>query len=146
MHCSKNKYFVRDCIENTLSQLGYFYKANKANRKTVKDYFNSLPYFFFDNETQNILFKIIKKSDFTSYIDKQITFRVVCYEIYKDFCIEYGTSFKTYLEFYGDLEFKTFSHDYYIKKEKQNHIHSYILFLLIISLVTFYYWFAKKNI
>jgi len=146
MYYSKNKYFVRECIQNTLSQLGYFYKANKANKKKVKDYFNSLPYFFFDNETQNLLFKTIEKSDFTSYIDKHSSFKVLCYKIYKDFCKRYDISFSSYSEFYKDIENKTFSHDYYIKKEKQNNIHSYIVFLLIVSLIVFYYLLTKKNI
>jgi hypothetical protein len=146
MYYSKNKYFVREHIKNTLSQMGYFYTATKSNKKKVKDYFHTLPFFFFDNETQDILYKIIYNTDITSNIDKQSSFRVLCYNIYKDFCMKYKTSFVSYSEFYRNIEFRIFSHEYYIRKERQNNIHSFILFLLVITLGTFYYLFSEKNI
>lgn len=146
MYYSKNKYFVRQHIEDTLSQMGYFYVATKSNKKKVKDYFHSLPFFFFDNETQDILYKIIYNTDIISNIDKQSSFRILCYNIYKEFCTKYDISFISYSEFYGNIEFKIFSHEYYIKKERQNNIHSFILVLFVITLVSFYYLFAEKNI
>lgn len=146
MYYSKNKFFIREHLETTLAQLGYFYIANKSNKKKIKDYFHCLPFFFFDNEIQNIIYKILQKSQISSYIDKQSSFRVLCYNLYKDFCMNYQISYKSYSDFYGDFKFKTFSHDFYVKKERQSNIHTYILFVFIISLGGLYYLFSEKNI
>ena len=41
-----NKYFVLEHLENTLSQLSYYYVPSKSNKIIVKKFFHSLPFFF----------------------------------------------------------------------------------------------------
>ena len=56
-----NLHFVKEYLETSLSQLAYFYVPSKANKKKVKDYFESFPFFFFDLALQNQLYAFIQK-------------------------------------------------------------------------------------
>ena len=52
-----NKYFVCELLEHYLSQLGFYYIGSKSNQKKIVDLFYSLPFFFFDQTVQSILYK-----------------------------------------------------------------------------------------
>lgn len=144
---AKNKYYVREHLESALAQIAFFYVANKANRKKIQEYFNSMSFFFFDNETQNILYNAIQNAQVSSYIDSHGSIKILCHNIYSDFCTNYNISYKSYSEFYEGFEFKTYNEQFYIHKEKQAHIRSYILSLLIISLTVVYFcFFTHLNI
>ena len=42
-----NKYYIKELLENLLSQIGWYYKGNKSNKKKIILFFESLPFFFF---------------------------------------------------------------------------------------------------
>ena len=134
-----NKYFVQELLENLLSQVGLFYVANKANKKKIKDFFNSLPFFFINSHEQNILFECIKHNNFTSYLDRNKDMKQLCYNIYKDFSSKYNIPFKNYDEFYNNINYKLYSDKYHIQKVKKHNIHTIIFFLFIIILIIIYY-------
>mgnify|MGYP001207307254 CR=1 FL=1 len=146
MNSQINKIFVQEVLENLLSQIGMFYIANKANKKKMKDFFNSMPFFFMNNKEQNLLYECIKNNNFTSYLDRNSDMKQLCYNIYKEFSLKYNVSFKSYEEFYSNIKFKLYSDKYYIHKIKKNNIHTIILLLFIITLIVIYYIIIKKKI
>ena len=55
-----NKYYIQELLENLLSQIGWYYKGTKSNKKKIIVFFESLPFFFFNEKYQNIIYDIIK--------------------------------------------------------------------------------------
>ena len=68
----------------------------------------------------------------------------LCHNIYKDFCLELNYPHKEYDDFYDSIYFKTTSDKYYMKKTKQNHIHSFIFFILFVGILSLYYCLSKR--
>lgn len=139
-----NKYFVCELLENYLSQLGLYYTASKSNQKKIVDLFYSLPFFFFDTTVQGILYKIIQKNNIKTNINKSKDMKKLCHNIYKDFCLQVNCPYKEYDDFYDSIYFKTTSDKYYMKKTKQNHIHSFIFSILFIGILSLYYCLSKR--
>ena len=139
-----NVYFVCQLLEEYLSQLGYYYIANKSNKKKIIELFHSLPFFFFDNKTQSILYKVIQKNNITAHIDDNIAMKKLCHNIYKDFCLDVNYPYKDYEEYYDNIKYKLTHDTYYMKKMKQKHIHSFIFYLLFIVIICIYYTVSKR--
>tara|TARA_Y100000816_G_C26070084_1_gene562764 strand:- start:867 stop:1310 length:444 start_codon:yes stop_codon:yes gene_type:complete len=139
-----NKYFILEHLENTLSQLSYYYVPSKSNKIIVKKFFHSLPFFFFNVEIQNKLYKIIQNYQITSYIDSNQSMKQLCYNIYKDFSIQLRLKSKTKYDFFNDLMLNLHNEETKIKKIKQKNIHSYLFFLFIIGIIIGYYFIQKK--
>ena len=139
-----NKYFVCELLENYLSQLGVYYRGSKSNQKKIVDLFYSLPFFFFEQKCQNILYKIIQKHNIKVHINSNKDMKKVCHNIYKEFCLNVNCPFKDYDEFYDSIHFKMTSDKYYMKKTKQNYIHSFIFSILFVGILCIYYWISKR--
>lgn len=139
-----NKYFIIEHLENTLSQLSYYYIPSKSNKIIVKKLFHSLPFFFFNVEIQNKLYKIIKNYQISSYVDKNSEMKQLCYDIYKDLSIQLVIKPKSKYDFFNDLKLKLHHEQEKIKKIKQKNIHSYLFFLFIIVLIVAYYFIQIK--
>ena len=144
MNNTINKYFVREYLEMTLSQVGHFYKPTKANKKKVVDYFNSLPFFFLNENIQNVLYKSIAKHNIHIFVDTRSDMKDFCYNVYETFCLQHRVSPKTFSEFYENIENKLYSEEYFSYKERQAHIHTFVFVLFVIFLVVFYYTFSKR--
>ena len=139
-----NKYFLLDNLENTLSQLGYYYVPSKSNKLIITKFFHSLPFFFFDVTNQNILYKIIKNYQISSYIDKNESMKQLCYNIYKDYAVQINLKPKDKYDFFNDLILNLHHEQIKIKHIKQKYIHSYLFFILIIGLICLYYLLQNK--
>jgi len=139
-----NKYFVCELLEHYLSQLGLYYIGNKSNQKKIVDLFYSLPFFFFDQTVQSILYKVIQRNNIKTYIDSNKSMKILCYNIYKDFCIKLNYPYKDYEDFYDNIKFKLTSDKYYMKKIKRNHIHSFIFSILFVGILSVYYCLSKR--
>lgn len=144
MNIKINKYFVCEFIEHYLSQLGFYYVANKSNQKKIIELFHSMPFFFFDQNVQNILYKVIQKNNITAYIDSNENMKHLCFNIYKDFCLNLKYPYKSFQDFYDSILFKLTSDKYYMRKMKQNHIHSFIFSILFIGILCVYYIISKR--
>ena len=98
----------------------YYYIPNKANKKKIKQLFESIPYFVPENK-QELLFKIIQKRPITSFYDKNETMQQYGYLIYKDWSIEEN---KRYLEYneYMDKFLINLHKDTYIQKKWVKHV------------------------
>lgn len=139
-----NKYFILEHLENTLAQLGYYYVPSKSNKIIIKKFFHSLPFFFFNVEIQNQLYKIIKNYQISSYIDKNNEMKQLCYNIYKDLSIKLDIKPKSQYNFFNDLKLNLHHEQEKIKQIKQKNIHSYLLFLFIIGIIIAYYFIQIK--
>lgn len=139
-----NKYFIIEHLENTLSQLSYYYIPSKSNKIIVKKLFHSLPFFFFNVEIQNKLYKIIKNYQISSYIDKSVEMKQLCYNIYKDLSIQLKIKPKSQYDFFNDLKLKLHHEQEKIKQIKQKNIHSYLFSLFIIGMVLAYFFIKNK--
>jgi hypothetical protein len=139
-----NLYFVQELLERLLSQLGFFYTPSTANKKRIKDFFVSFPFFFFSNELQNELYEIIQHKPITSYYDDAEKCQDYCYYIYSTFSIKHNLTPKTKENFYMDCErqmrFGTEQH----RQWRQNNIKDYIFICLFILLFILFYFFDKK--
>lgn len=144
MNIKVNKYHVCETLESILSQMGVYYVPSKANKKKIKEFFQSMPFFFFDESTQNILYKIIEINNVSSYIDSAQSFKTLCYNIYHDFCVKYKVEYKTYHDFYYDIIFKLNNDKYYIKRVKQNNIHTFVFLATFIGVSSMYYQISKN--
>lgn len=139
-----NKYFVCELLEHYLSQLGLYYIASKSNKKKVVDLFYSLPFFFFDTTVQNILYKAIQRNNIKTHIDSSISMKNLCYNIYKEVCLKLDYPYKEHEDFYESMKFKLTSDKYYMKKTKQNYIHSFIFSILFVGILFVYYCVSKR--
>ena len=139
-----NKYFVQETIESLLSQLGYFYIPTKANKKRVCDFFQSLPFFFFDLPIQNKLYDIIHIRPLKSYIDSNEDMKEFCYYIYHDFSKIYQMNYKTSQEFYEHFKQQLYSETIKYKKWKKNNIHTYIFIVVFFVFLGIYLYVEMK--
>ena len=76
----------------------YFYIPNKANKKKVKQLFESIPYFL-PEDKQNILFTIIQNHPITSYYDKTDTMKDYGYIIYKEYMQSENKRYLDYIDY-----------------------------------------------
>jgi len=139
-----NKYFVCETLECYLSQVGHYYIGTKSNKKKILDFFHSLPFFFFNKKTQNILYKVIQKNNVSAYIDSNETMKKLCFHIYQDFCLVLNFNHKDYENFYDSIHFKMTRDNYYMKNVKQKHIHTFIFGFFLLAILCVYYLLSKR--
>ena len=140
-----NILFVQENLEQTLSQIGYYYIANKSNQTKIIDFLKSFPFFFFDKKIQNILFLVIQDTQIKSYIDSNEDMQELCYIIYTKFSNHFNLKIKDKDIFYSDLQYRLHNETYTYKKIKQNNLHTYIFFIFLLCILFFYYFFIFKK-
>lgn len=139
-----NIYFIQEMLENVLSQLGYFYVPNNANKKRAKDFFASFPFFFYDMNHQNELYSIIQAKPLTSFYDNTETMKEYCHYIYSAFSLKHGLPTKKRNEFYLNLKRQLLHGTEHHKQWKQKNIQSYLFICLFILMIILFYWFEKN--
>ena len=126
-----------DILFNYMCFTCYYYYPNKSNKKKIKELFNSLP-FFVPYESQNNLYKIIKKYPIESFYDKRETMLDYSYIIYKEFYISINKKY---------LEYNDYIDSFYLALYKDNRIYKrwlrHILFILIVSIIIYYIYTSK---
>lgn len=140
-----NLLVIQELLEHLLSQIGYYYIGNKSNQKKIIDFFNSLPFFFFNKEIQNKLFILIRDSEIKTYIDNNDDMKEYCYIIYKKFSNHLNLKVKDKTEFYSDLQQRLHNETYTYKKIKQNNLHTYIFIIMMLCFAFFYYFFIYRK-
>lgn len=114
----------------------YFYVPNKANKKKIKQLFESIPYFLPETK-QNVLFTITRSRPIESFYDKTETLKYYGYMIYKDYHISEN---KRYLE-YNEYNDRFLAYLY-----KDNHIQRrWVKHVVFISVVIVIIYFLYKN-
>lgn len=135
-----NKYYIQEVLENLLSQVGWYYKSNKSNKKKIITFFESLPFFFFNEIYQNDLYTIIKIEKLSNYIDKNKDMKDFCYNIYLKFSYKYNLRYKNKDKFYDDFLIKIKNNtDSYIKIKKTTYHNIYFFIVIFIILLTYIY-------
>ena len=115
----------------------YFYIPNKANKKKIKQLFESISYFM-PFQYQNSLFKIIQKYPIESFYDKKESMMDYGYIIYREFNIDNSIEYLTYNEYLDK---------FYLELYKDNRVYKkwikHIIFS-IISIIIIYYIYTNK--
>ena len=140
-----NPYYIQETLERLLSQLGLFYKPCQSNKKKVKDFFLSFPFFFYHDTLQNELYDIIHNKPITSYYDSNETMMNYCFYIYESFSLKYKLNFKTKEEFYEDSKRQMSQESYRYKQWKQSNIRHYLFIALFCLLIILYVLFEIYN-
>ena len=140
-----NEEFSIHYLENTLSQVGFFFVAKKSNQILIEKYFYCLPFFFMNERYQNILYKIITHYKISNYYDKKEHMKFLCYKIYSDFCNKLNKKSKSFDEFYNNFKYKCYSKQYEYKQIKRKHIHTFIFLLVVFFILIIYYFFINKT-
>jgi hypothetical protein len=114
----------------------YFYVPNKANKKKIKQLFESIPYFLPESK-QNVLFTITRHYPIETFYDKPETMKYYGYMVYKDYHISEN---KRYLE-YNEYNDRFLAYLY-----KDNHIQRrWVKHVVFISVVIVIIYFLYKN-
>ena len=115
----------------------YFYIPNKANKKKIKQLFDSISYFM-PPQYQNSLFKIIQKYPIETFYDKKESMMDYGYIIYKDFNIDNSIEYLSYNDYLDK---------FYLELYKDNRVYKkwikHIVFG-IISIIIIYYIYTNK--
>ena len=112
----------------------YYYVPNKANKKKIKQLFESIPYFL-PAHKQDQMFKIVQKYPIATFYDKTETMKDYGYMIYRDYHIQEN---KRYLDYndYNDKFLITLYKDHYIQKKWVKHV---IFISAVIGIIFFLY-------
>tara|TARA_B100001287_G_C22663484_1_gene521606 strand:- start:1311 stop:1748 length:438 start_codon:yes stop_codon:yes gene_type:complete len=140
-----NKYYIQDLLYKLLSQISYFYIVSKSNKKKIIDFFDTLPFFFFNTEYQSLLYDIIQRQNIKSYIDKPEHLKQLCYNIYSEFCKIQEIDYENFEEFYDKMDDELYSSKNYYQYKIKNRIHSYLFILIIIVFVLSYIYLTYKQ-
>lgn len=140
-----NKRFIQIQAQHFLMQMGYFYEASRSNQQKAKQLFQSLPFLFFDQNIQSQLYDAIHKNSIECHLDQQEAFKKLCYSIYVEFSNKLDLPTKTYEEFYVYIEDKCYEEEVQYKYWKYNNLHTYLLFLFMITMLVFYYVVKTKD-
>jgi len=125
-----------DMVFDYIAFACYFYVPNKANKKKIKQLFESIPYFL-PEDKQNVLFTITRKYPIESFYDKTETMKYYGYMVYKDYRI---IQKKRYLE-YNEYNDRFIAYLY-----KDNHIERrWVKHVIFISVVIIIIYFLYKN-
>ena len=114
----------------------YFYIPNKANKKKIKQLFESMP-FFLPEDMQDKIFKIIHQYPIESFYDKNETMRDYGYMIYRDYHIQEN---KRYFDYNAYMD-KFFSELY----KEQRIQRKWVKHVIFISAVIIIIFFLYKN-
>ena len=135
-----NKYYIQELLENLLSQIGWYYKGTKSNKKKIIVFFESLPFFFFNERYQNIIYDIIKSEKLSSYIDNNKDMKLFCYNIYLKFSYQLNLKYKSQKKFYNDFLIKVNNNtESYIKIRKVTYHNIYFFTVIFIILSLYIY-------
>ena len=140
-----NKYVIQELTEKLLGQMCIFYTPSKSNKKMIQKLFESLPFFFFDIQCQNMFYDIMKKHQVRNYIDKNEDLRKFCYIIYEEVSTRLEIPLKTYDEFIYTTKFELYSDTIKMKKTKVNINHTYLFIFTILILTVFYIYIKNKS-
>lgn len=135
-----NKKYIQTVIEQYLSQIGYNYSPTKPNKKKIQELFDSLSFFFFNDEYQNILYDILNQYCISDHIDRHSDMKKLCYCIYEDVSLKLGFTYddiKTYDEFYKSYIYNINTAEVDIVRDKLSQVKSYVFLLIIIVLLIF---------
>ena len=115
----------------------YFYTPNKANKKKIKQLFESISYFV-PFQYQNSLFKIIQKYPIESFYDKKESMMDYGYIIYRDFNIDNSNEYLSYNDYLDK---------FYLELYKDNRVYKkwikHIVFTIISITIIFYIYTIK---
>jgi hypothetical protein len=139
-----NKNYIIDVLESILSQIGYFYEASKSNQIMIKKYLHSMPFFFMSKEHQNMLYKIIKSHQISSYIDSKDGMMDLCYFIYKDFCVKCNAQYKSKEVFYKDLVLNLHRTTVEKKQYFKRTYHNLIFYMVILCIMMIYVYMSRQ--
>ena len=115
----------------------YFYTPNKANKKKIKQLFDSISYFV-PEQYQNSLFKIIQKNPIESFYDTKESMMDYGYIIYKDFNTTHNLEYLSYNEYLDK---------FYLILYKDNRVYKkwikHVIFICIITIFIYYLYSIK---
>lgn len=135
-----NMYYIQETLEQFLSQLGYYYQPNKPNKKKIQDLFESLPFFFYQEHIQNVLYKVIKKQPLVSFYDNNENMKYFCYFIYTEFSKIYQLKYKSQEDFYNGMKHRLYHGTMQYKEWKKNNLHDYLFFLFFLLVLFLYFY------
>ncbi len=140
-----NTYYSQEALEVMLSQLASFYKPSKVNKKNLKLFFATMPFFFFDLHSQNTLYMIIKDKPCSSFLDTQDNMKQYCFYLYQEFSKRMNVPCKCFTDFFSDFDLKCFHESEKYKQIKRNNMHTILFVILLIICGISFYFFQKKN-
>jgi hypothetical protein len=109
----------------------YHYVPNKPNKKKMKQWIESIPYFLPEMH-QNVFFKLIRTYPIESYWDTREKMEEYGYLLYSTFHKTLRKSYKTKEDYQLDL---------YQNKKKHKQIHNMIYFIIVfLFIVILYKW------
>jgi hypothetical protein len=115
----------------------YFYIPNKANKKKIKQLFESISYFM-PSQYQNSLFKIIQKYPIETFYDKKESMMDYGYIIYRDFNIDNSIEYLSYNDYLDK---------FYLELYKDNRVYKkwikHIIFVFTCILIIYYIYTNK---
>ena len=114
----------------------YFYIPNKANKKKIKQLFESIPYFL-PEKKQNVLFLIIRNYPIESFYDKTETMKEYGYMIYRDYMINQKERYLEYID-YNDRFLIQLYKDKHIQRKWVKHV-------IFVGAVLMIIYFLYKN-
>ena len=114
-----------------------FYTPNKANKKKIKQLFESISYFM-PSQYQNSLFKIIQKYPIETFYDKKESMMDYGYIIYRDFNIDNSIEYLSYNDYLDK---------FYLELYKDNRVYKkwikHIIFGITCILIIYYIYTNK---
>jgi hypothetical protein len=140
-----NKYYIQEVLYGLLSQVSYYYEGTKSNKKQIIHFMKSLPFFFFDHNSQSNLFDILKTKNIESYIDDGESMKQLCYMIYQEYSSKYGLDCMEIDEFYNNMILKMNQTKQQYKEILHMRLHNYLFWIVLIMLIYLYYLFIYKT-
>jgi hypothetical protein len=140
-----NTYYSQEALEILLSQLSSFYEPSKVNKKKLKLFFETMPFFFFDPHSQNTLYVITKEKPCSSFLDSQEDMKQYCFYLYQEFSKRMNVPCKSFADFFHDFDLRCFHESEKYKQIKRNFIHTILFVILLLIFGISFYFFQKKN-
>lgn len=139
-----NKYFIQETLFMLLGQMSVFYKPTKSNKKMILRFFESLPFLFFDEKQQNVIYNILKSYQISSYIDRTQDLRMLSYFLYRDVSLSLEIPFESYEKFQEKINFELHSDKIKLQQYQKN-INNTYLFFIVILIIMLGYSYMKNN-
>ena len=139
-----NKYFIQETLFMLLGQMSVFYKPTKSNKKMILRFFESLPFLFFDEKQQNVIYNILKSYQISSYIDRTQDLRMLSYFLYRDVSLSLELPFESYEKFQEKINFELHSDKIKLQQYQKN-INNTYLFFIVILIIMLGYSYMKNN-
>ena len=139
-----NKYFIQETLFMLLGQMSVFYKPTKSNKKMILRFFESLPFLFFDEKQQNVIYNILKSYQISSYIDRTQDLMMLSYFLYRDLSLSLEIPFESYEKFQEKINFELHSDKIKLQQYQKN-INNTYLFFIVILIIMLGYSYMKNN-